>query len=148
MLQSWWAATDQFVAAVALLVSANKDDCLASQAGLPDLCHRPVSWVAWGGIPRGPLLGVPSTELHEEGRIPLRPGETLLACSDGVTEAKNPAKQQFDQGHLARFLGGLPLSVSPRQVVDGLFQQVAAFVGIAWPQDDTTALCLSRQASN
>jgi len=71
----------------------------------------------------------------------------LLACSDGVTEASNQASQQFRHGgHLAHFLAGLPGTRTARQVVDGLFQQVSAFVGAGWPQDDTTALCLSRQS--
>jgi serine phosphatase RsbU (regulator of sigma subunit) len=145
MLQPWWAATDQFVAAVALLARAQADDLLSSQAGMPDCWHRPVNWVAWSGVPRGPLLGVPSTEPYNEASLSLQPGEPLLARSDGVTDARNPAGQEFSHGRLAQFLAGLPGTVTPRQVVDGLFQQVSAFVGAGWPVDDTTAVCLYRQ---
>jgi hypothetical protein len=144
MLQPWWAATYQYVAAAALLVRAPAADVLASQAGLPDCWHRGASWVAWCGIPRGPLLGVPSTQPHGEAAIPLQPGEALLAFSDGVSEATNPAGQQFGHGHLAPFLAGLPGSATPRQVADSLFQELAVFVVAGWPQDDTTAVCLHR----
>jgi serine phosphatase RsbU (regulator of sigma subunit) len=145
MLQPWWAAMDQYVTAVALLVHPQKDDFFASQAGIPDFWQRPVGWVGLGGVPRGQPLGMPVPETYNEASISFRPGATLLTCSDGVTEAENPAGQQFGHGHFTHFLAGLPASATPRQVVDGLFQQVSAFVGAGWPQDDTTALCLHRQ---
>jgi sigma-B regulation protein RsbU (phosphoserine phosphatase) len=143
MLQPRWAATGQFVAAVALLVRAPLDHFLASQAGMPNFWQRPVGWVAWGGVPRGRPLGLPYPELYNDASIGFRPGEVLLVWSDGVTEATNAAGQQLSEGHLAHFLAGLSATASPQQMVDALFGELSTFTGAGWRQDDTTALCLS-----
>jgi serine phosphatase RsbU (regulator of sigma subunit) len=68
----------------------------------------------------------------------------VLAFTDGVTEAGATQGPQFQHGPLQALLAGLPDNLSADEVVARLLAGVQAHAGTAWPEDDTTILCLNQ----
>jgi adenylate cyclase len=76
----------------------------------------------------------------------LEPGETLVAFTDGVTEAQDPGQDLFGSKRAAAAIAaaaGKPIS----QLVDALVAEVRAFEAGAEPSDDLTVLALRRLAA-
>ena len=94
----------------------------------------------------GPLLGAFSRLGIPEVEIELRPGDTLLLYTDGVTDARSEAGERFGK---ARLLEGLERvrGGTAHEVVAGIRDAVAAFRGAADPVDDVTIVAVGRQAS-
>ena len=87
---------------------------LDANTGLLDYCsagHPPALLLRANGEMEklsegGPLLGVVSEASFVRGTVALRRGDILLACSDGITESRNQADQEFGyeslEAHLRR----------------------------------------------
>src|SRR5690606_23064030 len=76
-----------------------------------------------------------------ERRATIRPGETLVLFTDGVTEALDGADRLFSEERLAAFLaasGDLPAARLTRAIVDA----VERFADGAAQADDITCLAL------
>ncbi|MEU5666449.1 SpoIIE family protein phosphatase [Streptomyces longwoodensis] len=93
----------------------------------------------------GSLLGItpdPHLAIH---RLRLRPAESLVLYTDGLTEARDPAGDQFGEDRLAHALtarhGG-----RPQRVIDTLIQAVHAFTGGKGVDDDQAALVVTATA--
>jgi sigma-B regulation protein RsbU (phosphoserine phosphatase) len=88
-------------------------------------------------------LGALEGVCFEVGRAGLRPGSLLALFTDGVTEARNDAKQMFKEHRLTRSLRanwGQPTS----GMLAGLMSDVAQFRGAHEPVDDLSVLLLKR----
>ena len=57
--------------------------------------------LAAGGLPVGLVR---KWRRIEQGEVVLEPGDVLLACSDGVSEAMNPAEEIWDEAHVEHVL--------------------------------------------
>ena len=96
-----------------------------------------------------PLLartgGVPVAAVREfayaSHQVALGPGDGLLLYTDGVTEAMNSGREQYDVERLMAVLGGLR-GAAPKSVVEGVVESVQAFVAGAEAHDDLTMLML------
>lgn len=91
-----------------------------------------------GGRALGLLDGSPYTS----GRLVLRPGDTLLLYTDGVTEAMTPDEMLYSEAQLERFLSATTRS-SPRELVEELVGDVRRHAGTAPQSDDITVLALT-----
>jgi sigma-B regulation protein RsbU (phosphoserine phosphatase) len=82
---------------------------------------------------------------YDIGRVPLEPGDTLLAYTDGVTEARDRAGAFFTEKRLLALLGESAPSAAAllERVVANLQEHVAG----ADPYDDVTMLAVRRQKS-
>jgi len=92
----------------------------------------------------GPALCVVEDFAYPVERHRLEPGETLVAYTDGVTEAQDPAESLFNRDGAMAALSALatrPLS----ELVDGLVAAVRAFEAGGEPSDDLTVLALRRR---
>jgi serine phosphatase RsbU (regulator of sigma subunit) len=91
----------------------------------------------------GPPLCVAEGFPYPVERAELGPGETLVALTDGVTEAQDPEGRLFGRKQaLAAISGaGRPLA----EMVDGLVAAVRAFEAGGEPSDDLTVLALRRR---
>jgi serine phosphatase RsbU (regulator of sigma subunit) len=131
--------------AVSLLVGVlDLDD------GRLDLCcaghENPLIVSADGAVRELRLDGGPALCAAEGFPYPvetyrLNPGETLIAYTDGVTEAQDLAGQLFERDGAVAALAasaGRPLT----EVVDGLIAAVRAFEAGGEPSDDLTVLAL------
>jgi serine phosphatase RsbU (regulator of sigma subunit) len=144
-LQQEFAATGRFVAALALRIDPSTQSLEGSTAAQPDPFRRQPgsAWALWP-VAGGPPLGVPDPSFPYPacaGRLII--GEALLAFTDGVTEAgAHSVRPQFQRGELQACLAQVPDGASSQQVVDGLMLALHHYVLSAWPEDDTTAVCL------
>jgi sigma-B regulation protein RsbU (phosphoserine phosphatase) len=69
----------------------------------------------------------------------LRPRDTLLLYTDGVTEATDRAGNLFSERSAEAYLRGAA-GLSPKEVVSGLVTEVRKFIGEAPQSDDITVL--------
>lgn len=88
---------------------------------------------------KGPLVGAMEGMAFSEGEVVLRRGDLLLAFTDGVTEAMNPAEELFGDDRTAETLADLNRA-SCREIVGGFRRRLEAFADGAEQSDDITLL--------
>lgn len=100
--------------------------------------------------PKGLVLGLMEDGAFlkslQEVEITLRPGETLLLYTDGVTEAMNRDCEEYGMDRLRKCLEKV-LDLPPHRVVEAVLQDVARFQGEARQADDLTLLAVSCHGS-
>ncbi|CAM5649199.1 SpoIIE family protein phosphatase [Streptomyces parvulus] len=91
----------------------------------------------------GALLGItPDTPLRPH-RLRLRPHESLLLYTDGITEARGGDGDQFGEERLADALTGAPRRPGAHDVIDALTRAVRTFTGGHDIDDDQAVLVLT-----
>jgi len=88
----------------------------------------------------GAVLGVFATRNYEMGSAQLSPGDRVILFTDGVTEACNPAGEEFGEARLLRLLQE-QRSLSADGLQAKILAAVAEFSGGRW-QDDATLVVL------
>lgn len=131
---------DMFVTVFYAVIDARNGTVIYANGG-----HNRPYVVARNGEPRpvpltgGIMLGVmPDTE-YDSATMTLEPGETLFLYTDGVSEAMDPAKEEFGDKRLEATLAGsaqLPVD----DVLAAVTTAVHDFVGSAPQSDDITCL--------
>jgi sigma-B regulation protein RsbU (phosphoserine phosphatase) len=89
----------------------------------------------------GLVLGLFDVAQYQTGATSVKEGDLLVLFSDGVTEAVNPAGEEFGDERLARCLErvrGLPA----RDVLEAVQQAVHDFCGGTPPRDDVTVMAV------
>jgi sigma-B regulation protein RsbU (phosphoserine phosphatase) len=89
----------------------------------------------------GVVLGVFEDAAFEQGALTLSPGDIVVAFSDGVTEARNQADEEFTDERLVRTVAPLRGS-GPQAIVAAVVAAVHAFCGDATPIDDLTIVAV------
>ena len=79
--------------------------------------------------------------LYETASLTLAPGEGLVLFTDGVTEALDPAGEQFSEERLEAHLRTLTTTPAA-DVVGRTFDVVRAFAASAPASDDITVMSL------
>ncbi len=112
--------------------------------------HNAPVLVSAGGMRRlekgGVVLGLFEHADFDEETLQLAPGDTIVAFSDGVTEALNVAGEEFGDERLLAALERLR-GQGPQAIVDGLLGDVRAFCGEALQNDDVTVVMAEYVAS-
>jgi serine phosphatase RsbU (regulator of sigma subunit) len=96
-----------------------------------------VNWLEEGG----PVLGLLSIATYAYDTVPLQPGDLVVVCSDGVTEARNLAGDEFGRDRLVDELKGRHGS-KPEVALEHLLGVVKNFSQGAAQADDITLLIL------
>jgi serine phosphatase RsbU (regulator of sigma subunit) len=127
--------------------------------GVIDLSTYKTTWVTAGHIP--PLLrdasgkvtrigeassGIPLgvfDRAYQEVSLPLRPGDAIVLCTDGVTETKNAANDLYSIDRLATLLKTAPAEIEPMGVA--VLADVRRFAVGRPPHDDLTLVCFGRK---
>jgi hypothetical protein len=91
----------------------------------------------------GMALGVMPEASYEGMTLELEPGDRLLMYTDGVTEATNPADEEYGDVRLEAYIRNRS-GEAGRQLIDGIVDDVLRFCGTARPHDDMTLMCLGR----
>ncbi|QMU70048.1 SpoIIE family protein phosphatase [Streptacidiphilus sp. P02-A3a] len=91
---------------------------------------------------QGLLLGVTADPHLPTHRLHLGPAESLLLYTDGITEARDPAGEQFGEERLAQALSGARTD-SAHQVISILNDAVRSFTGGTDVDDDQAVLVLT-----
>ncbi len=95
--------------------------------------------------PTGPAVGLLPGLEFSVGRLTLTPGDTLLAFTDGVADARSPAGDSYGEDRL--FASAARVSSSAQPVVallDSVDADLLAHTAGAEPFDDITLLALRR----
>lgn len=101
----------------------------------------PEEWLRSNGVPLGLIPGAK----YGEGSVQLAPGDLLLVYTDGITEAANPAEEEFGEVRLlaSALVGkGLPL----REMAASLERDLDAFARGVPFHDDRTLVLVRRTA--
>lgn len=93
--------------------------------------------------PNLPVGIIPGFEFAEQ-KLQLAYGDTLFLYTDGLTEAENIRHEQFSEDRMEKGLHSC-LALRPREIVDTMDAQVAAFVGDAEQSDDLTLMAVRYQ---
>ncbi len=91
-----------------------------------------------GGIP----LGIQPDFPYSEARAPLEPGDALILYTDGITDARNQALEDYGEERLFRFVDDLPRDLSARQLLDAIALDLSKFTEGAEQADDITLVAL------
>lgn len=89
----------------------------------------------------GVVLGLFEHAAYDEEKVALKPGDVVVAFSDGVTEALDEAGDEFTD---VRLLAAVQAHrhQPPQAILDGLLADVRAFCGHATPSDDVTMVVM------
>lgn len=110
--------------------------------------HEPALIIAPGGgtrelRPTGPALGLMPDAVFRAEKANLEPGQTLLAFTDGLVEARSPTGEVFGGERLRSVVRTLSASPAP-DLVRELVAVLKAFARHAEPHDDLTLLAATR----
>jgi len=109
--------------------------------------HMPPVLVTSGGyheLQRGDMaLGMMPGAAYREQHQDVKPGEMLVAYSDGLTEALNEAGEFYGEDRLRADFAQLA-SLSARQAGERVLASVDAFIGPTRPYDDLSLIVLKR----
>jgi serine phosphatase RsbU (regulator of sigma subunit) len=89
----------------------------------------------------GTILGMFETAAYDQEALTLEPGDTLVVFSDGISEAQNPAGEDYGDDRLVACVAahrGAP----PVEMREAIQASVKTFVAGAMPSDDMTVLVL------
>jgi sigma-B regulation protein RsbU (phosphoserine phosphatase) len=89
----------------------------------------------------GLVLGVKRGIVFEERSVLLKPGDTVLLYTDGVTEARNASGEMFGTDRLSALLIE-HRERAPEELIDCLIGTVRDFVGATGLSDDTSMVVL------
>ncbi|MFH0754014.1 MAG: SpoIIE family protein phosphatase [Candidatus Omnitrophota bacterium] len=92
-------------------------------------------------VPGGFVMGVMRNTLSQNNSITLLPGETIFLYTDGVTEAMNPAQEQFTEPRLKKILRDTQQK-PVTEIIHHLREEVRAFADGAPQSDDITMLAV------
>ena len=107
--------------------------------------HNPPMVFSGAGVTRlekgGLILGLFEHATFEEDTMQLKPGDLLVAFSDGVTEALSEAGEEYGEDRLLACVEA-HRSRTPQELLDAIFASVREFSMGAVQSDDVTALVL------
>jgi sigma-B regulation protein RsbU (phosphoserine phosphatase) len=89
----------------------------------------------------GPVLGLLSIATYEFDTVVLAPGDLVIVCSDGVTEARNRAGDEFGRDRLVEAVKARH-GAKPEAVLESVISAVRLFSEGAAQADDVTAMVL------
>jgi ketosteroid isomerase-like protein len=103
--------------------------------------HNPPVLLTARGMRRlftgGPIVGAFPDAHFESEKLRLAPGDSLVMFSDGVTEARNGASEEFGEERLLTSLQE-NAAAKPSDLLAAIFSTVHAFCGKVDPSDDIT----------
>jgi phosphoserine phosphatase RsbU/P len=95
----------------------------------------------------GFLLGMVGGMEYDNHKVVLRPGDTILLYTDGVTEAMDGENQLFDYARLEASLARMN-GAGLKEVLEGIHSDLAGFANGAPQADDITMLALQYRGKN
>jgi len=125
-------AIDRETGALRYVNAGHNPPCLVHASGETEM-------LSVGGL----LLGMFPEATYESATLELKSGDVLVLYSDGVTEARNDADDEFGEERLESFLKQ-NRSMDPEQLVELLIRTVHEFSKDGKPGDDVTVTVIRR----
>ena len=91
--------------------------------------------------PKYPLGGIENVTYHEK-KIRLKTGDVLILFSDGISEARNNAKEFFGYTLLKNILQNLDTSISAQGIIKKVTKHIKQFTGTVPQFDDMTLVVI------
>jgi sigma-B regulation protein RsbU (phosphoserine phosphatase) len=107
------------------------------------LCLRAASGEILPLAGEGSVMGMFESITLDEKEVDIRPGDTLVLYTDGVTEAMDPEGQPFGEARLRQVLAG-QRGASAQATLDAIVQAISRFTASSPQSDDLTLLVLRR----
>ncbi|TAJ99500.1 MAG: hypothetical protein EPO36_11905 [Chloroflexota bacterium] len=92
----------------------------------------------------GPILGAFADSAFEERETVLEPGDAVTLYTDGITDARSPARDFYGEDRLLALVGGA-CGRPAETIAQAITDDVTAFRGEAEPFDDLTLLVVERR---
>jgi sigma-B regulation protein RsbU (phosphoserine phosphatase) len=92
----------------------------------------------------GPPVGLFRPAQYEQAEVQLHPGDLLLLFTDGISEAENPAHDEWSEEALEALARGCD-GASPSEAIDRIMRHADEFAAGA-PQHDDMTLVVARVA--
>jgi len=89
----------------------------------------------------GMVLGVFPGRVYEEGHVSLLPGDSLVLCTDGLTESPGPGNQQIGRDRIVDFLRQRKAE-SASAMVRGLVEWISGYRHEDSPPDDVSLIVM------
>jgi serine phosphatase RsbU (regulator of sigma subunit) len=89
----------------------------------------------------GAVIGMFPQLPYQEGRVDLRPGDVLIAFTDGVSEAMSPGEEEFSEERLKDLVRGL-IQLSPQEISARVAQALRDWMQDAPQHDDLTLVVM------
>jgi len=109
--------------------------------------HLPPLWIEEGEVkriePNGLPVGVFCDERFSTSKSNLSPGNTLLLYSDGLSEARNLAGEEYGHERLSQLVSER-YKLSPEGIIDACLKDLRAFRGRGREKDDLTIMAIRR----
>jgi serine phosphatase RsbU (regulator of sigma subunit) len=127
-------------------------DLRTGQLTIVDAGHNPVAIFAPAGsrvapaVPKSIAFGVVDDASYAEATMTLEAGTTVVAYTDGATDARNPSGEQFGEARLDRVLDDAA-KLQPEAIVSHVAGAVERFESGAPPEDDLTLLVIRYRGS-
>ena len=86
--------------------------------------------------PSGTVLGVFAESTYEQGEFPIGPGDRLVLYTDGITEGRNPAGEEFGEERLAA-TATTHRALPAEEMLAAMMQDVEAFNKGVYEDDAT-----------
>lgn len=132
-----------FVTALAGILDLRTGDVEYADAG-----HEPPFVISAAGRAMriekvgGIVLGLMPGQEFATGRLRLKPGETLVLFTDGVTEAMNGGQEFFGVERAQKALAAAGPRAASKAIATALLAAVRRFTGDGPPSDDLTVLAI------
>lgn len=94
----------------------------------------------------GTVIGLFPDTPYQRGSVQLEPGDILVCCTDGITEACNTKEDEFGVAGLAKCVA-LHRTKPAQQIVDAVLAEVTAFSRGGPHQDDKVLMLIKVTAS-
>lgn len=116
---------------------------LVNAGHLPPLCRSADGTVRVLAREIGSLpLGIEPVMKYESATIPIAPGDTIIAYTDGVNEAMNANRDIFGNDRLMKHLATCGGTIS--ETVESIVENVEEFMGSMTSRDDTCLIGVHR----
>jgi sigma-B regulation protein RsbU (phosphoserine phosphatase) len=89
----------------------------------------------------GTVVGLLETFPYEQGRVCLRPGDVVIAFTDGISEAMNPMDEEWGEERLMAAVERCNITRA-QDILEHIFRQADSFVAGAKQHDDMTLVVL------
>jgi len=96
-----------------------------------------IEWLESGGM----IVGLFPDVKYDCDTVQMRPGDILVACTDGITEAMDPAGDEFSRLRLAKLVSGLR-SEKPQRILSAVIEEVEKHSRGGMYEDDRILLIL------
>jgi phosphoserine phosphatase RsbU/P len=131
-----WSSETKFITLILATIDRETGILRFVNAG-----HNPGYLVSGGSVDllrsNGLPIGIMSSTRYSTQTRKCAPGDLIVLYSDGITEAENPAGEEFEDARLAAVIEREAAS-SAAAVRDAISEEVAAFSGDAPQKDDQT----------